>query len=153
MRPGALLLVALGPLAGRPSAAPAQQLVEFGARTTVATAAPVMVVAGPEAALRLGRRDRVVAGLGLGVEDGGLAGRGELLWHFLMSPEALGRPGVYAGAGLGVAAGERWRGLVVATLGVDWSPGGRSGWMAELGVGGGLRLGLGYRWRRGGSRK
>lgn len=133
-----------------PSDLSAQRMVELGARAVLSTSGPAAVVAGPEAALRVGRRDRLSVGVGLGAAGGGLAGRGELLWHFLLSPEAEGRPGVYAGAGLAVAADSAWRGLVVATVGLDWSPGGRSGWMAEVGVGGGLRVALGYRWRRGG---
>jgi hypothetical protein len=142
--------VAVGALS-RPAAA--QGITEVGAQAMLTTANPTALFAGPTLARRVGRRDRLAFGLGLGGADGQVAGRGEAMWQFLLSPEAEGRPGVYLGAGLAASVTPAWRGWVVATAGVDWSPGGRSGWMAEVGVGGGVRVVLGYRWRRGGTRK
>jgi hypothetical protein len=152
-RPLALLgavCLAVGALS-RPAAA--QGITEVGAQAMLTTANPTALFAGPTLARRLGRRDRLAFGLGLGGADGQVAGRGEAMWQFLLSPEAEGRPGVYLGAGLAASVASEWRGWVVATAGVDWSPGGRSGWMAEVGVGGGVRVVMGYRWRRGGTRK
>jgi hypothetical protein len=147
---GAVWLAALGVL---PSRVSAQGVTELGVQALLTTAEPTAVLAGPTLARRVGRRDRLSFGLGAGAAGGKVGGRGEAMWQFLLSPEAEGRPGVYLGAGLAASVAPEWRGWVVATAGVDWNPGGRSGWLAEVGVGGGIRLALGYRWRRGGSRK
>ena len=138
---------------GLPLPAAAQGVTEVGAQAMLTTANPTAIFAGPTLARRVGRRDRLAFGLGLGGAGGQVTGRGEAMWQFLLSPEAEGRPGVYFGAGLAASVAPAWRGWVVATVGVDWSPGGQSGWMAEVGVGGGVRVALGYRWRRGGTRK
>jgi hypothetical protein len=55
---------------------------------------------------------------------------------------------VYGAGGVAVAGGPVDQGYVVLTLGIEGRPGARSGWFAEAGVGGGVRLALGYRWRR-----
>lgn len=142
--------LAVGSLS-RPAAA--QGVTEVGAQAMLTTAHPTALFAGPTLARRVGRRDRLAFGLGLGGAEGQVAGRGEAMWQFLLAPEAESRPGVYLGAGLAASVAPAWRGWVVATVGVDWSPGGRSGWMTEVGVGGGVRVVMGYRWRRGGTRK
>jgi hypothetical protein len=147
---GTLLALVAGAL---PTLLPAQQATEVGAQVMLTTARPTAILAGSSVAFRVGRRDRLAVGLGLGSAGGDLTGRGEALWHFLLSPEAEGRPGLYGGAGLAATAGPERNGWVVATLGLDWGPGGRSGWMAEVGVGGGVRVVLGYRWRRSRDRK
>jgi hypothetical protein len=55
---------------------------------------------------------------------------------------------VYGAGGVALAEGPVDQGYVVVTLGIEGRPGGRSGWFAEAGVGGGARLAVGYRWRR-----
>ena len=137
-----LWLVGPAPLVG-------QVTQEWGVQSTVTTGDRVTAVVGPAWGWRVGRRDRVVLDAGIGVVEGGLlAGRGEAVWHFLLSPGAQGKPALYAGGGLAAAVTDRTRGWVVVTAGVDWSPGTRSGWLAELGVGGGVRVAVGYRWRK-----
>jgi hypothetical protein len=51
---------------------------------------------------------------------------------------------------LAFVGSERARGAsyLTALLGVDQGPGARAGWYAELGLGGGVRLALGRRFRR-----
>jgi hypothetical protein len=52
--------------------------------------------------------------------------------------------------GLGGVAGQVGRGsqgYVVLGLGLERAPGGRSGWALEAGVGGGVRVTVGWRWR------
>jgi len=39
------------------------------------------------------------------------------------------------------------RGYLVLTIGLEERPRSSSGWALEAGIGGGVRLGLGYRWR------
>lgn len=137
-----LWLVGPAPLIG-------QVTQEWGVQSTLTTGDRVTAVVGPAWGWRVGRRDRVVLDAGIGVVEGGqLAGRGEAVWHFLLSPGAQGKPALYAGGGLAAAVTDRTRGWVVVTAGVDWSPGTRSGWLAELGVGGGVRVAVGYRWRK-----
>jgi hypothetical protein len=132
-----------------PQVAVGQIRRELGVQLVAASAPRATVVAGPSIAWRVGRRDRVVFQGGAGLEEEGvLAGRVEALWHFHLDPGALGKPGAYLGGGVGALVGDEWRGIVVVTLGLEGSPGARAGWTVELGVGGGVRLGLGYRWRR-----
>jgi hypothetical protein len=56
--------------------------------------------------------------------------------------------GAYAGGGVAGIAGPDDRGYLVLLLGIEAGPGARGGWALEAGVGGGLRLAAGYRWRR-----
>src|SRR5439155_629632 len=62
------------------------------------------------------------------------------------------RSGVGPYGGLGLAfvgsGGARGASYLTALLGVDKGPGGRGGWYAELGLGGGVRLAMGRRFRR-----
>ncbi|HEX9754596.1 MAG TPA: hypothetical protein VGA42_02765 [Gemmatimonadales bacterium] len=134
--------------AATPLVAVGQIRRELGVHLIAASAPRATVVAGPSVAWRVGRRDRVVLQGGAGLEEEGvLAGRLEALWHFHLDPGALGKPGAYLGGGVGALVGDEWRGIVIVTLGLEGSPGARAGWIVELGVGGGVRLGLGYRWR------
>jgi hypothetical protein len=127
--------------------AAAQVTRELGVQALVTTANPALVTGGLYGAVRPGLRFRLAATLGAGVSDGRAAGRGELLAHFLLSPAVLGRPGVFAGGGIAGVVGPVDQGYVVAVVGVEGAPGGRSGWVAEAGVGGGVRLSVGWRWR------
>jgi hypothetical protein len=141
------LLVAA--LAALPARAAGQVRQELGVQVTGTTAEPTTAVVGPAGAWRVGRRDRIAMSAGLGATgDGQLAGRGELLWHFMLNPAATRKPALYAAGGLAASVADRTQGWVVLAAGLDWNPGGRSGWMAELGIGGGLRLVAGYRWRK-----
>ena len=104
---------------------------------------------GPTLGWRPGWRDRLVGGVGVGIESGGhAAGRGELIYHVLLSPGSQGL-GLYGGGGLALLLTEETRGLVQLLIGLEHAPGGRDGWHAELGVGSGVRLAFGYRWRLG----
>jgi hypothetical protein len=63
-----------------------------------------------------------------------------------LPPTRVERPGVYAGGGVAAEAQpDDFRGLVLLVLGVEARPWGGGGWFAEVGVGGGVRLALGYR--------
>jgi hypothetical protein len=123
-------------------------VVELGVQAIATAADPAVVVAGPSAGLRTSLRTRLSAALAAGVSDGDAAWRGELLAHFLLNPTSRHGAGVYGAGGIALAGGPVDQGYIVLTLGIEGSPGGRSGWFAEAGVGGGARLALGYRWRR-----
>jgi hypothetical protein len=137
----AALLLAATPLA-------AQQVREIGLQATAAASDPALVVGGLSAALRTSRRTRVSVAAGVGASGGDAAWRGELLAHFLLNPDRRRGAGLYGAGGLAVVGGPVDEGYLVLTLGIEGRPGGRSGWFAEGGVGGGARLAVGYRWRK-----
>jgi hypothetical protein len=132
---------------GWASPAAAQVVREAGVQALATTASPAVATGGLYLAVRPSLRTRIAATLGAGVSDQRAAGRGELLAHFLLSPTATARPGVYLGAGVAGVVGPVDQGYVVALVGVEWAPGGRAGWALEAGVGGGLRFTAGWRWR------
>ena len=132
----------------------AQTVKEFGVEALGTWAAQDFVGGGVYGALRVSAETRLAGTIAAGARDGGLAGRAELLLHFLPTPRSVRGPGIYPIGGVAavVGGGDRDRGYLVAGLGVEERPGARAGWALELGVGGGLRLALGYRWRRFGER-
>ena len=132
---------------GGAAPATAQLGSEVGLQTIIATSDPGMVVAGGYGALRTSARTRVSATLGAGVSGGEIAVRGEVLGHFLLSPGQPKGAGFYLAGGLAVVDGPVSRGYLVLTVGLEDRPAASSGWSAELGVGGGVRVALGYRWR------
>ena len=131
-------------LASRESAA--QQAREFGIQGVVVAEDPAFVAGGLFAGLRTTRRMRLAATASVGSADGSTAWRGELLGHFLLNPGSRRAPGVYAGGGVAVAGPDE-RGYVVILVGLEGTPGGRSGWAVEAGLGGGFRASVGWRWR------
>jgi hypothetical protein len=130
-----------------PSPGAAQQIREIGIQAIGTASDPALAVAGVYAGLRTSGRTRVSASLGAGISGGDLAGRGELLAHFLLSPDERRRPGAYFAGGIAVVEGAISRGYLVLTIGIEEGPRSSSGWALEAGFGGGVRVGLGYRWR------
>lgn len=126
----------------------AQQTRELGIQAIGTVSDPTLGVAALFGALRTSNRTRLSGAAGLGGSAGELAFRAELLGHFLLSPNKRRGTGPYFAAGVAAVGGPVDRGYLVLTLGVEQRPGAGSGWVAEAGVGGGLRLALGYRWRR-----
>ncbi len=135
---GALILAA--PLSG-------QQGRELGIHAVATTSDPALAVGGLYAGIRPSLRTRLSASAGLGVSSGDPAFRGELLGHFLLNPGQLRGAGFYLAGGVAAVAGVIDRAYLVLTVGLEDRPGAASGWTAELGIGGGVRLGAGYRWR------
>ena len=89
------------------------------------------------------------AGGGVGEDpDGGTRGegRGDAVVRFVLDPEFSRRWGAYGGAGVSVrVAGGDTRELLLIALGVDGPRWGGVVPFAELGLGGGVRLGVGVR--------
>lgn len=140
-------LVGAGLLAGMASRElAAQQAREFGIQGVVVAEDPAFVAGGLFAGLRTTRRMRLAATASVGSADGSTAWRGELLGHFLLNPGSRRAPGAYAGGGVAVAGPDE-RGYVVILVGLESTPGGRSGWAVEAGLGGGFRASVGWRWR------
>ncbi|HYF38347.1 MAG TPA: hypothetical protein VD930_01580 [Gemmatimonadales bacterium] len=108
---------------------------------------PALAVGSVYGALRTSSRTRISVSVGAGLSRDVLAWRGELLGHFLFSPEERRKPGFYLAGGIAGVDGPVERGYLVLTLGVEARPRSGSGWAVEAGVGGGFRLGAAYRWR------
>ncbi len=92
-------------------------------------------------------KTRLVLTIDAGAVDHHTSGRAELLLHYLLSPDRMNGAGVYGFGGIAGEVGPRDQGFLVLGLGVERSPGGRSGWALEAGVGGGARISAGWRWR------
>lgn len=134
-----------GVLLAVPAVVVAQRAQEVGLQLIATTDDPTAVVVGPSAAVRVARRVRLVGTAGLGGQGGDLAWRLEGVAHFHLHPDSHGL-GVYGGGGLALAGGRRTQGYLVVLLGIETSPGGGGGWTVEVGLGGGFRMAVGYRW-------
>jgi hypothetical protein len=140
------LLAAAAIVVAPPAAA--QRVTELGLQATGTSSDPALFVGGATGAVRLSERGRLALMLGAGGSDGDFAWRGEAAAHFLLSPRRRVGVAAYGGGGVAVVGGPVERGYLLLTLGLESAPGSRSGWFAEAGVGGGVRLAAGWRWRR-----
>jgi hypothetical protein len=140
------LLVGIAALLGTEPAG-AQVRHELGVQGIAAFSNPAVLVAGGYAAWRPSGRTRISGTAGIGVSEGSFVWRAEALGHFLLSPDVRSRPGFYLAGGVAGSGGPATRGYLVAAVGLEQRPGSREGWALEMGVGGGFRVGLGYRWR------
>ena len=147
-RPEAWAALLLSALLARPAHAQGWREVQVFAEGVASH--PAVVLAG----VGLGRRDaartRIGATIAAGVGEGRrLAGRGELMWHFLLDPAKRTGAGVYGGGGVAVTAmrGAHVRPFVQVVLGLEGAPAAAHGWFIEGGFGGGARLALGWRAR------
>jgi hypothetical protein len=130
---------------GHPLAA--QRGWEAGVQAIGTFSEPALAVAGAFGALRTSARTRIAAFVGAGVSDERIAWRGELLGHFLFSPDKQRGSAFYLAGGIAGVEGPASRGYLTLLLGLEDRPGGTSGWAVEAGVGGGFRVALAYRWR------
>lgn len=92
-------------------------------------------------------RMRVALTVGAGGGEGGFGGRAELAGHFLLSPALVRGIGVYGGGGVAVERRHDTRGFLELLVGLETDPGARNGWVLEAGLGGGVRLAVGWRTR------
>ena len=136
---GALIWVA--PVAG-------QQGRELGIQAVATTSDPALAVGGLYGGIRTSARTRLSASAGVGISSRDPAFRGEILGHFLLRPDRRRGAAFYLAGGVAVVGGPVDRGYLVLTAGLEQRPAAGSGWVVEAGVGGGVRLALGYRWRR-----
>ena len=121
---------------------------EWGAQVTGATGRPAFLGAGPSWAWRPGLRDRLLLHGALGGAEHQGALRLEASWHFLLNPQTRKGVGAYVGGGIAGQFAETSKGWLLVTLGVEENPAAPRGWFAEAGIGGGVRLAVGFRWRR-----
>jgi hypothetical protein len=111
---------------------------------------PVFGGAGGGLAFRDAARNRWQGALAVGLLDGGGVGAcGDFVYHFLLDPRKRQGSAVYGGGGLTAqVAGGRVTPYALLVVGAENAPGGAGGSFVELGVGGGVRLAVGYRWRK-----
>ena len=107
---------------------------------------------GPELGLarRPGGQGRFAFTAAAGDYEHALGVRLQATAQFLLRPGERGAVGPYGGLGLAFvgAAGVRGMSYLTALAGVESGPGAAVGWYLELGLGGGVRLGAGWRFRR-----
>jgi hypothetical protein len=144
-----LLAAAFASVPASPAAA--QGWRETQAWGVAVASRPEFAGAGFGFAWRDAGRTRLSGAAALGVLEGGnLAGRVELAWHFLLDPGRR-RAGLalYAGGGLALATREGGRPVarLQLALGAESAPALSRSWFVEAGVGGGVRLAAGLRWR------
>jgi len=111
---------------------------------------PLFGGAGVAVAWRDKARTRWQAAFTLGALDGhGPAARADVAYHFLLDPAKRRGSAVYGGGGLSVLAAKgRVTPYVLLVIGAENAPGGNGGSFVEIGVGGGVRAAVGYRWRK-----
>lgn len=100
-------------------------------------------------ARRPGGHTRLAGQVALGAVDGRAAVRVEATAQFVVAPAARAGVGLYLGAGITWQGTERTAGAtyLAAVVGLEGAPGRRLGWYLESGVGGGIRVAAGVRWR------
>ena len=140
--------LALAVVTAAPLAAQATTVRELGLEAVATAADPAVYTAGVTASLRPASRSRVALYAGGGVSGGEGVGRAELVGHFLLNPRST-HAAFYGGGGIAGVFGDGFaEGYLVLVIGVEGAPGGKGGWFAEAGIGGGARLAAGYRWRK-----
>ena len=143
-------LVAVASLA--PGSASSQQLTatEVSASALAALSGRDFVGMAGGISRRVDNQTRVAALAAVGSLGGGGALRLEAIAQLIVNPSGRGGAGLYAGTGVAWQGGRgsAGRGYVTALVGLEGAPGARRGWFAEVGLGGGVRLALGLRWRR-----
>lgn len=137
-----LALLGLGP-----GLLQAQKGIEGGVHTIATFADFDFAGGGLHLGLRPGGRTRFTITASPGVIQDEFALRGEGTAQFMLNPGSR-RHGFYAGGGVAGLAGPVDEAYLLLVLGLETSPGGGSGWVLETGIGGGVRVLLGYRWRR-----
>ena len=128
----------------------AQGLSELQLWGTAVASKPAFYGAGVGLGWRDEQRDRFAPAVAVGgFGDGRFGVRADLSYQFLLDPVKRVGSAVYAGGGLSAVVR---RGRVVPYLllvvGIENAPGGSGGSFLEIGVGGGARVAIGYRWRK-----
>jgi hypothetical protein len=142
-----VLLPALLAVSAPARAQPVREVQLWG---LAAASKPAFYGGGFGLSWRDARRTRVAPGVALGsTGDGRLGARADLAVHFLLDPYKRAGLAVYGGGGLSVAVrGGRLTPYALLVIGAESAPGGGGGSFVEVGVGGGVRVAVGYRWRK-----
>jgi len=104
---------------------------------------------GVELGLRPSSDGRISLSADGGTADGHAAMRVEATAQFLVTPSAKTGVSPYAGVGVAYVGSRAYRGtgVLVVLVGCESAAGRRRGWFGEVGLGDGLRLRVGWRWR------
>ena len=139
----ALTLAILGgPLQG-------QRAREWQFQATATVGEEHFLGGGVGLALRTGGRMRAALVTNVGAMEGEPAFRPEVLAFFHLNPFKRSGVAPYVGGGVtAVFCAGGTREYIVAVGGLEWRPGAPTGWFAEVGVGGGVRLAAGIQLRR-----
>lgn len=105
---------------------------------------------GAGAGLRFGLGTRLaLLASGGWLDSAGAAARVEALASYHLVTPGRPRPSLYGGAGVGVTGARGGaRGHLVVVLGLETAPRRDGRWFVEAGVGGGVRVSVGYRLTR-----
>lgn len=133
-----------------PAGVEAQAARELQVHGTGVIADAAFVGGGLGVALRSSGRARADLALSAGAVGGEAAGRGELVLSYHLMPYRRRGVAPYAGGGVAVQlSGGDTAEYIVLLLGVESAPMRRTGWFAEVGFAGGVRVvgGVRVRWR------
>ena len=135
---------------GAPLAAQRMQAVELGIGSLTSWSRRAFYGGGVELGTRPGGEARLSLAAAAGSIEGNAALRVEATAQFLVTPSARSGVTPYGGVGLGYVGARGYRGMEVLVLlvGVEQAAARPTSWFSEVGVGGGLRLRIGFRWRR-----
>lgn len=148
MKQGPVLALVLTCWAATPVAAQSRSpRYEFGLVALTVVRSPTYIGGGLYGAVRPGGNARFALSLVPGGAGGKGLARGELLAHFVLNPRQQRGIAPYGLGGLAGVTGNKTAGYLVLGVGLESAPGRRSGWALEAGVGGGVRLTAGWRWR------
>ncbi|MEO8139623.1 MAG: hypothetical protein ABI742_08260 [Gemmatimonadota bacterium] len=120
---------------------------EAGIEALATLADPSFAGGGISLGLRPGGSIRIVLTATPGVLRNRIAARGELLAELMLTPAKRRGVGIYGLAGVAGQVGRRDAGRLVLGLGIEGAPAAGSGWHLEAGLGGGVRIAAGWRWR------
>jgi hypothetical protein len=143
----AAALLAAAVFAAAPCRAQVREIQAWG---LAVASRPALYAAGVGLAWRDNQRSRIAPALAFGALGNGRFGaRADCAIHFLLDPDKRTGTAIYGGGGLTAAvAGGRVTPYALLVLGAENAPGGAGGSFIEVGVGGGVRLAIGYRWRK-----
>ncbi len=115
-----------------------------------AASKPALYAGGIGLTWRDNQRTRLAPAVALGwTSDGRFGARADFAIHFLLDPWKREGAAIYGGGGLTAAVSDgRVTPFALLVLGAENAPGGPRGSFVEIGVGGGVRLAIGYRWRK-----
>ncbi len=141
--PVVLLLVVTGTQANAQSPTTTWQVHALGTSAT-----SQFIGAGVGFARRVGGRLTYQLSLTPGVAQRAFAVRSEGMLVFSLDPARRGGISPYGGGGMAVLLAKRATDVfLVLVVGLESAPRTRSGWFAELGLGGGVRVSVGWRIR------
>ncbi len=136
-------------LAASPAVLLAQARVqrERGLDLVAVTSRPEQWLLGGSLWRRVSPRTRLGGLVAGGVAGGEAALRAELAGHFLLNPNTASGLSLHGGGGLSFSRGRARGEHILVVVGIESRAGATRGWVLEAGLGGGVRVGVGWRWR------